>query len=67
MKKYAVVITETLAQTVWTEAESPEEAEEKVRDGWERGQYILTQDHIIRVGFDAMNHAEQEETEITEQ
>ena len=41
MNEYRITITETLQKTVTVEAESREEAEQKVNDAWRRAEYIL--------------------------
>ena len=41
MNEYKITITETLQKTVTVEAESREEAEQKVNDAWRRAEYIL--------------------------
>ena len=41
MKEYDITIRETLEMTVTVEAESREEARQKVADNWKNGEYIL--------------------------
>lgn len=53
MKKFDVTITETLKKTVEVEAESLEEAEQRVNDEWRRGEYILDAENFTEVNFDA--------------
>ncbi len=53
MKKFEVTITETLKKKVKVEAETLEEAEQKVNDDWYRGEYILDSDNFTEVVFDA--------------
>ena len=53
MRDYYVTITETLKMKLDVEAESMEEAIEKVKDGWRSGEYILDADHFEDVDFDA--------------
>lgn len=53
MKEYYVTITETLRMKLEVEAESMNEAIEKVRDGWRNGEYILDADHFEDVDFEA--------------
>ena len=53
MRDYYVTITETLRMKLNVEAESMEEALEKVKDGWRSGEYILDADHFEDVDFDA--------------
>ncbi len=49
--RYEVTITETLKTKVFVEADSPEEAEEIVRDGWNQSEYILTAEDFVGVSF----------------
>lgn len=49
--RYEVTITETLKTKVFLEADSPEEAEEIVRDGWNQSEYILTAEDFVGVFF----------------
>ena len=53
MKRYTVVITETSAKRVIVEANSPREAEDKVRKGWEESEdkYILDYSNFVDVDF----------------
>ena len=53
MRDYYVTITETLRMKLDVEAESMEEAIEKVKDGWRSGEYILDADHFEDVDFEA--------------
>ena len=53
MREYYVTITETLKKKLNVEAESMEEAVEKVKDGWRSGEYILDADHFADVDFEA--------------
>ena len=53
MRDFYVTITETLRMKLNVEAESMEEAIEKVKDGWKSGEYILDADHFEDVDFDA--------------
>ena len=53
MRDYYVTITETLKMKLNVEAESMEEAIEKVKDGWRSGEYILDADHFEDVDFEA--------------
>lgn len=53
MKEYDVTITETSKMTVTVEADSPEEAEQKVSDNWHSSEYILDADHFTGVDFEA--------------
>ena len=53
MRDFYVTITETLRMKLNVEAESMEEAIEKVKDGWRSGTYILDADHFEDVDFDA--------------
>lgn len=49
--RYEVTITETLKTKVFLEADSPEEAEEFVSDGWHQSKYILTAEDFVDVSF----------------
>ena len=51
MKEYDVTITETLEMTVTVEAESREEARQKVADNWKNGEYILDAENFKDVEF----------------
>lgn len=53
MKNFKVTITETLQMTVEVEAESLAEAEEKVEEKWNDGDYILGADHFAGADFKA--------------
>lgn len=53
MQKYKVTITETLKMDVEVEAESREQAEEIVVDGWRRSDYVLDSDYFDGVEFEA--------------
>lgn len=53
MKKYNVTITEALKKTVEVEAETQEEAEQKIADDWYKGEYILDADNFTEVNFEA--------------
>lgn len=53
MKKFEVTIAETLKKTVEVEAESLEEAEQKVNDEWRRGEHILDAETFTEVNFEA--------------
>lgn len=53
MKSYDVEIKETLCMTVTVEADSLEQAEEKVSDEWKNSEYILDADHFKSVDFKA--------------
>ena len=53
MQKYMVTITETLKGYVEVEAESREQAEEMVGDGWRRSDYVLDSDYFDGVEFEA--------------
>lgn len=49
MNKYEVTITETLERKIEVEAESAEEAQRMVKDGWENSDYILLPDDFSDV------------------
>ncbi|MCD7955257.1 MAG: DUF3846 domain-containing protein [Lachnospiraceae bacterium] len=51
MKEYDVTITETLEKTVSMKADSKEEAEEKVRQGYYNSEYVLDADNFTEVDF----------------
>lgn len=53
MKEYEVTITETLKMTVIVEAESEQEARDKVDTQWRNSEYILDADHFQGVDFTA--------------
>lgn len=53
MKKFEVIITETLKKKVEVEAETQEEAEQIVNDEWYRGDHILEADCFEGVVFEA--------------
>lgn len=53
MQKYRVTITETSKMDVEVEAESREQAEEMVGDGWRRSEYVLDSDYFDGVKFEA--------------
>ena len=54
MKKYQVVITETLKMRVDIEAESPEEAEQIASDRWRNSDFILDADCFDGVEFNTV-------------
>ncbi|MCD7884184.1 MAG: DUF3846 domain-containing protein [Lachnospiraceae bacterium] len=51
MKEYDVTIKETLEKTVSMKADSKEEAEEKVRQGYYNSEYVLDADNFSDVDF----------------
>ena len=51
MKEYDVTITETLEKKVTVEADSREEAEAMVREGWNNSDYILDAENFTGVDF----------------
>lgn len=51
MNKYEVTITETLERKIEIEAESAEDAQRMVTDGWENSDYILLPDDFSDVNF----------------
>lgn len=51
MNHYDVTIRETLEMTVTVEAESREEARQKVADNWKNGEYILDEESFKDVEF----------------
>lgn len=52
MKDYDVTITETLKMTVTVQAETQEEAQQMVNDGWHDGKYTLDAECFDDVDFD---------------
>lgn len=54
MKKYNVIISETLRTSVEVTAESPEEAEQKVNDSWHNSEIILDADDFDGVEFETV-------------
>ena len=58
MKEYDVTITETLRSSVTVRADSRDEAERIVRDGWADGKYVLNDEHFADVGFDVSDGRE---------
>lgn len=54
MKKYNVIISETLRKSIEVSAESSEEAEQKVNDSWHNSGIILDADDFDRVEFEAV-------------
>lgn len=55
MNEYKVTITETLKKTVIVEAESLEDAEQRVNDAWYRAEYVLDAEDFQGVKFEAEN------------
>ena len=53
MKEFKVVITEISKMDVYVEAEDAAEAEEKVSEGWNHGDYILDADNFEEANFEA--------------
>lgn len=51
MKSFDIEITETLQRTVSVIADSREEAEQMVDDGWHNGDYVLDSEDFIDVDF----------------
>ena len=51
MNEYDIAIRETMEMTVTVEAESREEARQKVADNWKNGEYILDADSFSDVEF----------------
>ena len=51
-KEYDVMIKETLMKKVSVEAKNPEEAKEKIRSEWQRGEHILEADDFLDVEFE---------------
>ena len=53
MKDYGVTVTKTMKMTIDVEAQSMEEAIDKVREGLNYGRIIWTTDHIDDIVYDA--------------
>lgn len=53
MRKYKVIITETLEKVVEVEARDKIEAEQIVSDAWHNSKYILDADNFTGVEFTA--------------
>lgn len=51
MKKYEVTVQETLVRKIIVEAESPEAAENSVRQDYDRSELILDADDFAEVQF----------------
>ena len=51
MKSFDIEITETLQRTVSVIADSREEAEQMVDDGWHNGDYVLVSVEFFDVDF----------------
>ena len=66
MRDYYVTITETLRMKLNVEADSMEEAVEKVKDGWKSGEYILDADHFEDVDFEAEDITQKVEMSYSE-
>lgn len=58
MKSFDIEITETLQRTVSVVADSREEAEQKVDDGWHNGDYVLDSEDFIDVDFKTVGEKE---------
>ena len=58
MKSFDIEITETLQRTVSVAADSREEAEQMVDDGWHNGDYVLDSEDFIDVDFKAVGERE---------
>lgn len=52
MNNYEVTITETLKRKVEVKAESAEEAQQMITDGWHNGEYVLLSDDFTNVDFE---------------
>ena len=53
MRNYKVTITETLQMTVEVRADNLAEAEEKVEEKWNKGEYVLGAEHFAGADFKA--------------
>ena len=60
MKSFDIEITETLQRTVSVIADSREEAEQMVDDGWHNGDYVLDSEDFIDVDFKTVGEGEKE-------
>ena len=60
MKSFDIEITETLQRTVSVIADSREEAEQIVDDGWHNGDYVLDSEDFIDVDFKTVGEGEKE-------
>ena len=58
MKSFDIEITETLQRTVPVIADSREEAEQMVDDGWHNGDYVLDSEDFIDVDFKTVGEKE---------
>ena len=58
MKSFDIEITETLQRTVSVIADSREEAEQMVDDGWHNGDYVLDSKDFIDVDFKTVGEKE---------
>lgn len=58
MKEFDVKITETLEKVVTVQAESQQEAEQKVSDAWKESEYILGAEDFIDVEFTTQDERE---------
>lgn len=58
MKSFDIEITETLQRTVSVAADSREEAEQMVDDGWHNGDYVLDSEDFIDVDFKTVGERE---------
>ena len=56
MKTYTVQIKETLRKNIIIEAESPEEAEEMVRDSYRQEEIVLESEDFDEVDFSVYNN-----------
>ena len=58
MKNFDIEITETLQRTVSVAADSREEAEQMVDDGWHNGDYVLDSEDFIDIDFKTVGERE---------
>lgn len=58
MKSFDIEITETLQRTVSVVADSREEAEQMVDDGWHNGDYVLDSEDFIDIDFKTVGERE---------
>lgn len=63
MKKYDVVITETLQRTVQIEANDRDEAEQIAKEKWRKSEYVLDENDFKSVEYRAYEYTRNREKE----
>ena len=63
MKKYDVVITETLQRTVQIEANDRDEAEQIAKEKWRKSEHVLNENDFKSVEYHAYEYARNREKE----